>query len=470
MILKSKKNDLHGAITVPGSKSHTIRALILATLAEGESHIENPLEGEDCVSCAKAVEKIGACVDFTKDNEKTVWKVRGAGNNFHLPSDIIDVGNSGSVLYFLSPIVATRTGWSVFTGDKSIRTRPVKHLADLLKQAGAEVHITRPDCDAPPMIIQGPIEAKNLCTDGRLSQYISGMMMAATLLTGTTNIELTDTKETPYLKMTKYWLENMHIPVEMSSDFRHISITGPKSIESFNCTVPSDWEAVAFPLIAALISDSVVTVEQIDISETQGDDAIVDILRSVGADAELDKSSKTLTVRGGTKSRIADIEKGWINGRLAIVDSETENEMRINCSGFPDAVCALATIACFIEGKIILEDIGVCRRKETDRIEVMSKELAKLGADITAGEDFLIIRGHSPLLADGNKNPDFKLRGGTIDSFHDHRVAMSFACLGLGLPDGEEVVIKDFECHAVSFPGFVQTMNALGANFTESDT
>ncbi len=462
MKIKVTSNTLSGHTCVPGSKSHTIRALILATLAEGVCQIENPLTGEDCVSCAKAVEKLGARVDFSNP---LLWKVEGAGDNIHLPDDVVNVGNSGSVLYFLSPIAATFKGWSIFTGDSSIRTRPVRHLASLLEQAGAEVHISRPETDSPPILIKGPISAKSIKTDGRLSQYISGMMMAASMINGTTNIELTDPKETPYLIMTKHWLEGAGIPVSISKDFHHISVTGPKKILGFNVTVPSDWEAVAFPLIAGILTNSKIVIEKIDTSGTQGDDAIYDILRQVGADIQINKDEKTLSVNGGIHSTINDSSNGWINGRLAV--PRESHELRINCSGFPDAVCALAVIACFTEGTIILEDIGVCRKKETDRIMVMASELKKLGASVKEGEDFLEISGHSPLMADGTKNPQFGLHGGEIESFHDHRVAMSFSCLGLALGENEAVFINDFECHAVSFPGFFETMNNLGANFEQ---
>ncbi len=462
MKIRAKKSTLRGTTSVPGSKSHTIRALILAAIAHGNSEIENPLTGEDCVSCAKAIEKLGAKADFS--NPK-VWKVVGAGENAHLPHDVVDVGNSGSVLYFLSPIAATFKGWSIFTGDKSIRTRPVKHLASLLEQAGATVHISRPECDSPPILIQGPIKAGNITTDGRLSQYISGMMMAASLIDGTTNIELTDPKETPYLKMTKHWLEGAGIPVSISHDYKKISVSGPHTIKGFNVAVPSDWEAVAFPLIAALISGSSIVIEKVDTSGTQGDDAIVEVLQAVGADIVLNNDSKTLTVRGGENSTICNSEKGWVKGRLAVASSNAE--LRVNCSGYPDAICALAAIACFIEGTIIIEDVSVCRKKETDRLTVMTSELKKLGADIEDGEDFLIIRGHSPLTATGAQNDAFVLHGGEVESFHDHRVAMSISCLALGLYDGEEVVINDFECHEVSFPGFFDTMNNIGAGFIE---
>ena len=450
MKILAKKNSLSGNIVVPGSKSHTIRALILASLAEGVSHISNPLPSADCLSASKAIQEIGAKVDF--DNENNIWTVTGAGKNIHLPSNVVDVGNSGSVLYFFTPICATFEGWSIFTGDSSIRKRPVLHLLEALKQLGANCYVSRPEENAPPALVQGPIKAGKVVTDGRLSQYISGLMMASTLIDGKLEIELTDPKEVPYLDMTKYWLESLGVKVEMSSDYKKISVTGPYQLKAFDKAIPSDWEAVAFPLIAALISDSKIVIDNVDGSGTQGDDAIVSVLKSVGADIQWNKETSQLFVTGGNRLSTENL---------------TDKTLRVNLAGFPDAICALAVIACFIEGKTVLEDIGVCRRKETDRIKVMKSELEKLGAKVEEGEDFIAIYGHSPILPDGSENPEFTLHGGNVESYDDHRVAMSLACLGLGLKDGENVIVNDAECCSVSFPGFFEVMNKINANFTE---
>ena len=450
MKILAKKNSLSGNIVVPGSKSHTIRALILASLAEGVSHISNPLPSADCLSASKAIQEIGAKVDF--DNENNIWTVTGAGKNVHLPSNVVDVGNSGSVSYFFTPICATFEGWSIFTGDSSIRKRPVLHLLEALKQLGANCYVSRPEENAPPALVQGPIKAGKVVTDGRLSQYISGLMMASTLIDGKLEIELTDPKEVPYLDMTKYWLESLGVQVEMSSDYKKISVTGPYQLKAFDKAIPSDWEAVAFPLIAALISDSKIVIDNVDGSGTQGDDAIVSVLQSVGADIQWNKETSQLFVTGGNRLSTENL---------------ADKTLRVNLAGFPDAICALAVIACFIEGKTVLEDIGVCRRKETDRIKVMKSELEKLGAKVEEGEDFIAIYGHSPILADGSENPEFTLHGGNVESYDDHRVAMSLACLGLGLKEGENVIVNDAECCSVSFPGFFEVMNKINANFTE---
>ena len=455
MNIKAHRHSLSGHITVPGSKSHTIRALLLATLAEGTSNITNPLPSADCLSTAAAVPLIGSEVTL---GEK--WTVQGAGKKLHIPTDVVNVGNSGSLLYFLAPIAATMKGWSVFTGDQSIRRRPVRHLVDVLRQMGAEAHLSTEDANGCPLIIRGPVTSRNTVrTEGSVSsQYITGLMMAALLLPGPLNIELTDPKETPYLTMTRKWLEQVGATVKMSPDFKQIQVSGPKELKAFDCTIPSDWEAVAFPLVAAMLTDSRIVIDNIDTSGTQGDDQIVTVLKSVGADIELDAEKHTLTVSGGKSSRSG-------TGRLSTKDLP-DGILHIRISDYPDAICALAVAACFIEGTVIFEDADVCRRKETDRIAVLCSELTKLGAQVESTENTLTVHGHSPVTPGGTANPAFTLHGGTVKSYDDHRIAMSMACLGLALPTGE-VTVQDAECCAVSFPAFFQKMNTIGAEFQE---
>ena len=461
----AKRHGLSGHIRVPGSKSHTIRALILATLAEGRSYIHNPLPSADCLSTAAVVPLIGADIDLDLSTEGacgSTWVVNGAGKNLHLPTDVINVGNSGSLLYFLSPIAATFDGWSIFTGDESIRKRPVAHVADVIAQMGGEAYISQPNVNGCPLIVRGPItKANKVVTSGSISsQYISGLMMTALRLSAPLEIELTDPKETPYLTMTQKWLESVGAKVSMTEDFKHISVTAPKELKAFDKTIPSDWEAVAFPLIAGILTDSEIVIDNIDGGGTQGDDAIVSILQSIGADVEWNRQNETITVRGGKKS------KDGI-GRLT-TEHLPKKELHVALSSFPDAICALAVAACFTEGTTVLEDAAVCRRKETDRIEVMKEVLMLLGADIEIGDDFMVIHGHSPVLADGTANPAFTLRGGLVESYGDHRVAMSLACLGLGLPDDQRLKICNAECCNVSFPHFFEVMNEIGAGFQES--
>lgn len=464
MTVKSctSKNFGNGkSIRVPGSKSHTIRALILAAMSEGKTKIANPLKSADALSTAEAIQSIGASVEFF--DRENYWLVTGVGQNIHLPSSAIDVGNSGSLMYFISPVLATLSGRCIITGDESIQKRPVSHLTDALNKMGADAFCQKENSVCPPFEFTGPINnSKTLVTDGKLSQYISGFMMAATRLSGETNIELTDPQETPYLSMTKYWLDKYGVTSSISGDYKKISVSGIKKLSAQDVVIPSDWETVAFPLIAALIANEHIVITDIDDSKTQGDEKIVALLKDYGADIILDAAHKTLEVNPHLKNKTPE-EK---NSAYKILNAKNGRAV-ISMAEYPDAICALCVAACFANGKTVFTDIDICRKKETDRIKVMTQILSSLGADIHDNGDTLEINGASPFLPNGTKNPDFKMHGGTVDSYQDHRVAMSLACFGLFLEESDALFIKDAQCCDVSFPGFFEAMNKnLGTEFT----
>ncbi|MBQ0162642.1 MAG: 3-phosphoshikimate 1-carboxyvinyltransferase [Treponema sp.] len=440
MTIKSFKSENFGkskSIRVPGSKSHTIRALILASLCDGETKIYNPLKSEDALATAAAIKQIGAEVKFFDD--ENYWLVKGAGDNLHLPEKEIDVKNSGSLMYFLTPVLATLEGRCVITGDESIQKRPVDHLIDALCQLGADAFCQKENSTTPPFEFTGPISNEPvLFTEGKLSQYISGFMMAATRMNGLTQIMLTNPQETPYLSMTKYWLDKYGVQSVISPDYKCICISGPCRLDAQDVVIPSDWEAVAFPLLAAICANEKIIVTDIDDSGTQGDEKIVDILKDYGADIEWNKEKRIIEVNKNCKLKVSGEKK------------------IISMRDYPDAICALAVIASIAEGITVFTDIDICRKKETDRIKAMTELLSSLGADIKDNGDTLEVNGRGLS----------SLHGGKIDSFKDHRIAMSFACLGLAFEKDNAIEIKDAECCAVSFPEFYEIMNSeLGASF-----
>jgi len=428
----SRKNALAGTITVPGSKSHTIRACIFATLSTGTSIIRNPLPSADCLSCAEAMRAFGATITL----EPGVWTVTAPEGGIRIPSSVVDVGNSGSVLYFMTPVAATLPGWTVMTGDASLCTRPIRGLLTALNELGAEGFTTRPDVDAPPAVIRGPFRPGTVELEGNLSQHVSGLMIAAARLEGTTVINLRKPKETPFLKMTVDWMASVGVRVVHDPErLDHFEITGPQAYRAFDRAMPSDWEGVAFPLVAAIITGSRIEIADVDLSGSQGDAAIVDILRDMGADVGIDAARAALVING--KGSFAGLRGGIYN-----------------CAGFPDALPALAVAACFAEGDTTLTDVGVCRLKETDRVSVMRRELSILGASLEEGPDWLTIHGT------GGRG----LHAGDVDSHDDHRVAMALAVAGLAIT-GPGVSIRGAECCAVTFPDFYGIMNKIGAGF-----
>jgi len=427
MNVTTRPSSIHGEITVPGSKSHTIRACLFAALGTGTSIIENPLPSADCLSALRTVEQFGAKVT-KKPNQ---WIIEGIGTKWPQPGFVIDVGDSGTLLHFITGIVATIEGYSVITGDKSICKRPIEQQLLGLRQLGAEAFTSRKNMDAPPIIIKGPIHAGCARIEGKLSQHVSGILMAGALTQGTTRIELSNPKEIPFVKMTIDWLASVGIKVRYDQErLRWLEIDGPNNFPSINRAIPSDWEGVAFPLAAAMLTSSKLTITHLDCSGSQGDAAIVDIFKQMGGNITIDPSTSSLTVQGGKP----------LHG------------VTVNCSDFPDALPMLSVVAAFAQGTSCFTDIGVCRLKESDRITLMKKELEKLGAEIIEGPDFMEIHGGRPL------------HGGVVESYDDHRIAMAMAVCGMALHQGN-VTVKDAECCAVSFPGFFEVMNNIGAAF-----
>lgn len=426
----AKHSQLSGAITVPGSKSHTIRACLFSGLAKGISHVYNPLPSEDCLSAVRLIRSFGCKVDI-KPRE---WVIEGIGAPWPQPGFVVDVGDSGTLLSFATGIAGTLPGYSVITGDASICKRPIKDLLEGLKQAGAEAFTTRESVDAPPAIIKGPIHAATVKEKGILSQHVSGMLMAGALTPGKTRIALSEPKEIPFVMMTVEWLESVGIHVNYDHE-KHMwyEISGPNTFPTIDRTIPSDWEGVAFPVVAALLTGSEITVEHVDVTSSQGDKAIINVLASMGADIDLDVRKEHLIVH----------------------PSSHFHGITVSLSDFPDALPALSVFASFAKGDTKFTDIGVCRLKESDRIELMHKELGKLGVPCDEGPDYLVVHG-----TEGKG-----IHGGVVESYGDHRIAMAFACMGLALRHNETLTINNAECCAVSFPHFFETMNKIHAGF-----
>jgi 3-phosphoshikimate 1-carboxyvinyltransferase len=429
MKIKATKNNLDGILSVPGSKSHTIRAVLIATMAKGVSHIYNPLASRDCLSSLVVSKAFGADVKKL-ENE---WVVEGVGKDLKVPDNVIDCGNSGTTLYFTAAMAGTiKDGATVLTGDHQIRKRPIKILLDAMNALGGESFTTRNGSLACPAVIRGPIKPGTVTLNGRMSQYVSAIMLISPLLNGEMNILLEKPYEKPYLQMTVDWLEKQGITVDYDGEnYRYFKIKGPQEYKAVNERIPSDWEGVAFPLVAALITDSKLVIEDLDLSGSQGDAVIVDILKEMGGNITVDKENNSLIAQGGNKL------KG----------------ITIDCMDIPDAVPALSVAAAFAEGETKLTGIEMVRVKETDRVAVMQEELGKMGVKIEDDDSTMTIFGGS------------KLKGAEVDSHDDHRVAMALAVAGLAA-DGETVV-KDAECCDVSFPDFYNIMNKVNANFEE---
>lgn len=417
MELVAKKSQLRSSVRIPGSKSHMVRALVIAALADGESEIFAPLDSGDTTSCVAACRALGATIEPGES-----WKVRGTGGVIVPPDNVIDVGNSGTSLYVTVSTAALGEGYSVFTGDEQIRRRPAQPLLDALTALGAEAYSTRGNGMAP-LVIRGPLRGGRVALHCPTSQYLSSLLLNSPLAQGDTAIEVLSLNEQPYVHMTLSWLDEQQIEYRRD-ELQSFTIRGGQRYRAFSKSIPGDFSSATFFLCAAAITGSDLTLLGLDLDDSQGDKAVVDMLQSMGV--RIEASADAIRVQGGD-----------------LVGAE------LDLNATPDALPALAVTACMARGETRLLNVPQARLKETDRLSVMNQVLTAMGAQVQELEDGLIIQGG-------------RLRGARVPGHGDHRVVMALAIAGLAAEG--ETVVDTAEAVSVTFPNFVELMTSAGAD------
>jgi 3-phosphoshikimate 1-carboxyvinyltransferase len=420
MNLTTKKSTLAGTVNIPGSKSHTIRAVAIASLADGVSHIRGPLDSSDTVAAVETYRALGAGIEQREDG----WHVTGTNGLLSAPAETIDVGNSGTTIRIAMGSAALISGGlTTLTGDEQIRQRPAGPLAQALRDLGATVTDIG-DTGCPPFAIEGRIRGGECTIECKTSQYLSSLLMCCPLAERDTRIIVPLLNEAPYVGITLDWLERQGIRVGFAEDYSEFTVPGNQSYRPVNRLIPADFSSATFFLAAGALPGNTVTSAGLDYSDTQGDKAVVEYLRSLGA--------------------VVGVEDGCIhtsNARLAGCE--------IDMNATPDALPMMATLACFAEGETKLTNCPQARMKETDRIAVMTQELRKLGADIDEHPDGMTIRGS-------------ELKSGTVSGHGDHRVIMSLAIAGTQIEGG--VCIEGADAMSVTYPTFADDLASIGGD------
>lgn len=423
----NKTEKLSGIIEIPSSKSHTIRAIVIASLADGTSKIVNPLFSEDTKAAINGCKALGAKIS----QEKNTIIVEGFNGIPKEPKEKLDMLNSGTSINLLTSVAALGNFKVILDGDSSLRKRPVQPLLDALKNIGVRAKsINNNNC--PPIEIQGPINGGETEVNCKSSQYLSSLLISCPLIKNETMIHAKNVCEVPYIKMTLKWLDEFKIRYE-NKNLEHFKIYGGQKYNSFNKTIPSDWSSAAFPICAAAITQSDVTIKGLDINDTQGDKKIVDYLKKMGADIEIINNK-------GNGAKINEIK---------VIGTQLKGK-EIDLNETPDLLPVMAVVACFAKGETRLTNVAHARIKETDRIRVMHDELKKMNADISEMGDGLIIK----------RNP---LKGALVNGHSDHRVVMALSLAGL-IAEGKTVV-NTAESVSVTYPNYFESMKALGADF-----
>lgn len=410
-----KKSQLQGSIAIPASKSQTLRAILFGSLGQGKTIIQHFLHSIDTESMIQACRLFGASITVNSDK----IEIEGARPVF--TEDVIHAGNSGIVLRFCAAVGALCKNPIVITGDHSIRyQRPMKPLLEGLSQLGVRALSMRGDHYAP-IIIQGPIQSGKATIDGEDSQPVSALLIASAFAEGPIEIEVLNPGEKPWVGLTLSWFDRLGIIYSLRENYH---IQGHSHYEGFEYAVPGDFSSSAFPLAAALITNSEITLTNLDKNDAQGDKELFSVLQKMGAVIEEEGS-------------LVRVKKSELHG------------IKVDINNFIDAITVLAVIGCFAEGETHLYNAAIAKKKECNRIHCIALELAKMGAHIMETDDGLIIRRSS-------------LKGAVVDSHQDHRMALSLAIAGLGAEG--KTIVNSIECITKTYSTFKRDFNALGAN------
>lgn len=397
-----------GEWRVPGSKSITNRALLLAALADGESRLEGVLQSDDTRHMRQGLEALGIAI---VEHDATTWIVRGGRSRLRAPAGEIFVGNSGTTVRFLTALAALVPGPVTLAGDAHMAKRPIADLVDALRQIGVRV-----DCETgcPPLTVDGgalPGGAITMRGD-RSSQYLSAMLMAGSLADGPIAVAIEGSLVSrPYVGITERMVADFGGAIA-SVDNRFV-VSPVRGYRPRTYVIEPDASAASYPLALAAASGGSLFVPGIGPEALQGDVAFADLLARAGA--------RVGREAGGIR----------IDGRgLRGIDADMHH--------ISDTVMTLAAIAPLADGPTTIRNVANIRIKETDRLAATVAELRRLGQQVTHGDDWLRIEPRPVVPA-------------VVRTYDDHRMAMSFAVLG-ALREG--VTIEDPACVAKTYPGF----------------
>ncbi|MBI5273201.1 MAG: 3-phosphoshikimate 1-carboxyvinyltransferase [Chlamydiia bacterium] len=414
-------SQLEGSLFVPSSKSHTLRAILFAALATGESQIAQYLPSPDTAAMIEAVRLLGARVTETS----SLLHIEGFSGKPQVADNVIQCGNSGQVLRFIGALAGLIPHYTILTGDYSIRhNRPAQPLLDALNALGAIAISSRGDGHAP-ILVKGPFTNKMVSIEGEDSQPVSGLLIAGAFAPFPIECHVKNPGEKPWIDLTLDWFKRLGIRYECK-EYTYYRMDGSSHINGFSYAVPGDFSTAAFPIGAALVTHSELTLQNIDMDDVQGDKALIPVLQHMGAHLVIDRKLRTLTVKKGQR----------LHG------------MKIDINDFIDALPILAVIGCFAEGKTEIVNASVARKKESDRISSIASELKKMGAHIEERADGLIVHAST-------------LHGATVNAYDDHRLALSLSVAALAATGSSTICGVD--CTAKTYPHFAHDFRKIGA-------
>ncbi|OQX49780.1 MAG: 3-phosphoshikimate 1-carboxyvinyltransferase [Epsilonproteobacteria bacterium 4484_20] len=413
---------IEGEVNLPGSKSLSNRALLIAALAEGTTRITNLLESDDTRHMLNALKLLG--VEYTLSEDKTECTVTGNGGPFRNSEEVeLFLGNAGTAMRPLCAALTLGNGTYVLTGEPRMKERPIGHLVDALKDAGADISYLENEGYPPLKIVANGLKGGEVSIDGTISsQFLTALLMAAPMAQNDMQISIIgELVSKPYIDITLDIMRIFGVDVINENYEKFIVKAGQKYRAVDRFMVEGDASSASYFLAAAAIKGGTVKVTGIGKNSVQGDIAFADVLEKMGAKVE------------------------WGDDHVSVSRGEL-NAVDMDFNHIPDAAMTIATTALFAKGTTTLRNIYNWRVKETDRLYAMATELRKVGAEVEEGEDYLTI------------TPPKQLKHAAIDTYDDHRMAMCFSLLAL---DPVSVTINEPECTAKTFPTYFQVLESI---------
>ena len=411
-----------GEVNVPGSKSLSNRALLLAALAEGETELTNLLDSEDIEHMLNALTKLG--VSYRLSEDKTQCVVQGNGGAFNVAEPLeLFLGNAGTAMRPLCAALAASNVDTVLTGEPRMEERPIGDLVDALREADAEVTYLKNE-GFPPLQIKGKtLNGGEMSVDGSVSsQFLTALLMAAPLFSGDVTIRIKgELVSKPYIDITLDTMAKFGVTVE-NDNYQTFTVSGDaKYIAPGKFMVEGDASSASYFLAAGAIKGGTVRVTGIGQNSIQGDIRFADVLEAMGATVV------------------------WNDEYVEITGAPLKG-VNMDMNHIPDAAMTIATTALFAEGPTTMTNIYNWRVKETDRLAAMATELQKLGAKVEEGYDYIKVW------------PTDSLKHAEIDTYNDHRIAMCFSLVALS---DTPVTINDPGCTRKTFPDYFTRFKTL---------
>ncbi|OUY18608.1 3-phosphoshikimate 1-carboxyvinyltransferase [Yersinia pestis subsp. microtus bv. Altaica] len=412
---------VNGTVNLPGSKSVSNRALLLAALAEGTTQLNNVLDSDDIRHMLNALQALG--VDFRLSADRTCCEVDGLGGKLVAEQPLsLFLGNAGTAMRPLAAVLCLGNSDIVLTGEPRMKERPIGHLVDALRQGGAQIDYLEQE-NYPPLRLRGGFRGGELTVDGRVSsQFLTALLMTAPLAEQDTTIRIMgDLVSKPYIDITLHLMKAFGIDVG-HENYQIFHIKGGQTYRSPGTyLVEGDASSASYFLAAAAIKGGTVRVTGIGKKSVQGDTKFADVLEKMGA-----------------KVTWGDDYIECSRGELQGIDMDMNH--------IPDAAMTIATTALFATGPTTIRNIYNWRVKETDRLTAMATELRKVGAEVEEGEDYIRVV------------PPLQLTAADIGTYDDHRMAMCFSLVALS---DTPVTILDPKCTAKTFPDYFEQFARL---------